>query len=334
MFVREAYAQGSADLKYAGIKTHELDASLLLAFVLKKDRTFIITANNEKISDKYCAVYCELIERRAGGECIAYLTGKKEFWGLEFLVNKAVLVPRPDTETLVETAIGLISHAETQAASAANIKSKGRREEIKVLDLCTGSGAIAVSLKHEKPELEVYATDICPNALKTAKENAERLLGKNKIQFFLGDLFYAFSSPSPASAPSVSPPNLPEGNLDLWSRCRFRFEVCENSSTQKFALIISNPPYIPSAEIETLSAEVQNEPRLALDGGACGLEIIKQIIDKVPNYLEQNGFLLLEADPRQMHEIQILLDKKGFKDIQLYNDLSGLQRVIGGRYEK
>ena len=300
MLIREALAQGSADLKYADNKTPGLDASLLLAHVLNTNRTSLIIAGNDKLSEKNCAAFCELIERRANGECVAYIIGKKEFRGLEFTVNKSVLVPRPDTEILVEAAIALLS-ADFRGFS-----------QSKILDLCTGSGAVAISLKHEMPQFEVYATDICKNALDVAKNNAEKLLGKNQIQFFHGDLFDALpplSSPSASSSSSSAP-------------------------LREFFLITSNPPYIPTEEIQTLSPEVQNEPQLALDGGNTGLEIIKRIIDEAPNYLTQGGVLLLEADPRQMENINIMLDKNGFNDIKLYNDLSGSKRVISGVYEK
>ncbi|MCL2444360.1 MAG: peptide chain release factor N(5)-glutamine methyltransferase [Treponema sp.] len=285
MIIREAYAQGSADLKFAGIKTPGLDASILLAYVLKINSTALVAEGTKKISDKHCEEFCSLVERRAGGECIAYITGKKEFRDLEFTVNKSVLVPRPDTETLVEVVLEIFS---------AKICEKPRT----VLDLCTGSGAVAISLKHEMPELDVYATDISAEALKVAQFNETKLLGGNKIHFYLGDLFSAL--PKPAA----------------------------------YSLIVSNPPYIPSSEIQTLSAEVQNEPVLALDGGSSGLEIIKRIINEAPDYLEQGGVLALEADPRQMKEINILLDKSGYTSVKLYNDLSGSQRVITGKYEK
>ncbi|WP_461246160.1 peptide chain release factor N(5)-glutamine methyltransferase [Treponema sp. R6D11] len=288
MLIREALAQGSTDLKYAGIKTPGLDASLLLAHILSTDRTKLIARGTDSISDKQSKLFCELLERRANGECTAYIIGKKEFMGLEFDVNPSVLVPRPETETLVETAIDIIKN-KLQSNSLANI-----------LDLCTGSGAIAVSLRNEIPMCEVTATDISSNALKTAIQNAEKLLIGTHINFFQGDLYSALPSPLPAP----------------------------------FSLIVSNPPYIPSAEIQTLSAEVQNEPRLALDGGTTGLEIITHIIEKAPNYLKQNGYLLLEADPRQMKQITILLEKNKFKNIQLFKDLSGEDRVIGGRFEK
>jgi len=288
MLIREALAQGSADLKYAGIKTPGLDASLLLAHILNTNRTNLIAKGTDRISEKKCAEFCELIERRANGECTAYIIGKKEFRGLEFEVNKSVLVPRPETETLVETAIDIIQK-NTQPNCVVNI-----------LDLCTGSGAVAVSLKNEISACEITATDISSDALNTAIRNAEKLLGKNSIKFFQGDLYAALPNSLPAT----------------------------------YSLIVSNPPYIPSEEIKTLSAEVQNEPLIALDGGTSGLEIIKRIIEKAPDHLQKNSYLLLEADPRQMEQITILLEKKGFLDIQLYKDLSGTNRVIGGKFEK
>ncbi|MCL2266577.1 MAG: peptide chain release factor N(5)-glutamine methyltransferase [Treponema sp.] len=294
MLIREAIAQGSADLKYAGIKTPGLDAGLLLSHVLKKDRSFLLCAGSEKLSEKNSAAFCELIEKRCSGICTAYLTGKKEFRGLEFAVNSSVLVPRPDTETLVEAALEICRD------------KRGAADEIKVLDLCTGSGAVAAALKHEMPELEVYASDISEEALETAKSNSARLLGENKINFFYGDLFGALE-------PRHSAHNAPQ---------------------LKFSLIAANPPYIPSDKIETLSAEVQNEPRIALDGGQSGMEIIKRIINDAPLYLEKNGSLIMEADPDQMETIKSLLNLKGFNNIKIYNDLSGSQRVIGGYYEK
>jgi release factor glutamine methyltransferase len=288
MLIREAVAQGSADLKFAGIKTPGLDASLLLAHVLKTNRTKLMARGTDRLSEKECALFCDLLERRANGECTAYIIEKKEFRGLEFEVNRSVLVPRPETETLVETAIEIIQ------------QNTRHNSVVTILDLCTGSGAVAVSLKHEMPSCEITATDISSDALNTAIHNAKKLLDGNLINFFQGDLYEAL----PCSPPVP------------------------------YSLIVSNPPYISSEEIQTLSAEAQNEPRLALDGGASGLEIIKRIIDKAPGYLQQNGYLLLEADPRQMEQITILLDKKGFKDIQLYKDLGGQSRVIGGRFEE
>ena len=278
MIIREALAATCADLKSAGIETPSLDASLLLAHVLNTSRTALTASGQETLSEKAFAALRALIQRRLNGECTAYILGKKEFRGLEFLVNPSVLVPRPDTETLVEAAITVIKEY----------------DKARVLDLCTGSGAVAISLKNEMPELEVWAADISAEALETAKQNARRLLSDGSIQFYSGDLYDA----------------LPRS---------------------QFNLIISNPPYIPTDEIKTLSAEVRNEPRLALDGGKSGLEIIERIINGASEKLIKGGALLMEADPLQMKKISVLLEKKGFNEIIIYNDLSGLQRVIGGK---
>jgi len=308
MTIREAIAQASADFKTARFETPGLDASLLLAHILNTSRTALIASGAEPLSDENYATFRALVQRRLNGECAAYIIGKKEFRGLEFSVNSSVLVPRPDTETLVEAALEILKKDKPRSFTEEE-KNIGQRtpcnsvnsvvKNSSVLDLCTGSGAVAIALKNEMPNLEVHATDISAEAIETAKANAEHLLSGNKIHFYLGDLYNAQSLlPTP------------------------------------YSLIVSNPPYIPSDEINTLSAEVQNEPRLALDGGKDGLEIIARIIDGAPKYLERGGTLLLEADPRQMKDTTILLEKKGFKDIKLYSDLSGLQRVIGGKCEK
>ncbi|MDR0503639.1 MAG: peptide chain release factor N(5)-glutamine methyltransferase [Treponema sp.] len=296
MTIREALAQAYADLKFAGIDTPGLDASMLLAHVLQISRTELYSRTG-RLSEKTCIQLCDLIERRCGGECTAYLTGKKEFRGLEFTVNNSVLVPRPDTETLVEAAMEILNN---------NLRREGAKdaqreeEKINVLDLCTGSGAVAVALKHEMPQMEVHAADISAQALDVARINAARLLPGKTIHFYQGDLFDALSS-------------LPPFNCS-------------------FDLIISNPPYVSTNEIQALSAEVQNEPRLALDGGKSGLEIIERIVKRAAQFLQKGGWLLLEADPRQMKKIQKLLEKCAFANIKLNKDLSGQYRVIGGKF--
>jgi len=251
-----------------------------------------------------------LLDRRLKGECIAYILEKKEFRGLEFTVNHSVLVPRPDTEILVETAIDVISEQKAKkndANNASALRNAATMHDasalhnalaLRVLDLCTGSGAVAISLKHEMPELEVYATDISHEALETAKANAARLLPNSNIRFYSGDLYNALSAE------------------------QFNFHC-----------IVSNPPYIPSAEITTLPKEVQKEPHLALDGGQDGLQLIKRIIEGSANYLCSGGSLLMEADPRQMGTISSWLEEYGFCKIKTYKDISGNERVIGGIYE-
>jgi release factor glutamine methyltransferase len=305
MNIRKALAEGSAKFKTAGIETSSLDAALLLASVLNISRAELIACGEDELSQAQYEAFCKLVERRVSGECVAYILGKKEFRGLEFFVNRSVLVPRPDTEILVEAAVRAVSSEQGAVSSEKRTEicaGGGTGSSIRVLDLCTGSGAVAISLKHEMPELEVYATDLSAEALEVAKLNAERLLGNNQIQFYHGDLFDA-----------------------LPAHCSLLPAHC--------SLIISNPPYVPTTVIKTLSPEVQAEPLIALDGGQTGLDIIERIIEKAPEYLVCGGSLLLEASPQQMETITSLLDKKGFRDIQLYKDLSGQDRVIGGRFE-
>jgi len=290
MTIRELLTQSTAELKSVNIDTASLDASILLAHTLGIDRSKLPAMNEETIKTETLSVFHALLERRINGECIAYITGKKEFYGLEFMINHHVLVPRPETEMLV-------------TVSREQVTDNSEQRVVRVLDLCTGSGAIAIALKHELPHLEVYATDISAEALEVAKYNASKLLpNNNNISFLQGDLYNAL----PSSISSL-----------LIANCY---------------LIVSNSPYISAAEMETLSIEVKKEPRLALDGGKDGLEIIERIIKDAPIYLKRGGQLLLEADPRQMEKIKSLLANRGFNDIQLYKDLAGLERVIGGIY--
>jgi release factor glutamine methyltransferase len=283
---REALAEGGATLAAAGIESHSLDAALLLAEVLGMSRSSLIAAI-DPITETSLAAFRSLINRRRAGECVAYIVGRKEFYGLEFLVNPSVLVPRPETETLVEAAM------------------EARGAGLRALDLCTGSGAVAVALKHEMPELEVWATDISAEALQVAKTNAARLLPPASIHFCQGDLFFFLSDPH-------SPFPIPH-------------------SPFSYSLILSNPPYIPTADIATLAAEVRAEPVLALDGGEDGLGVIRRIVAEAPGFLCPGGVLLLEADPRQMQSIAGLLEASGFVDVCTYADLSGRERVIRGR---
>jgi release factor glutamine methyltransferase len=179
-------------------------------------------------------------------------------------------------------------------------KANGGAQE-KVLDLCTGSGAVAISLKYELPELEVWASDISEATLEVARINATRLLGTElraeSIHFFQSDLFASINKSSLLPA--------------------------------RYSLIVSTPPSVRTEEIQALSPEVKREPLLALDGGEDGLDLIRRIVDESPAHLFPGGWLLLEADPRQMKAIAALLETKGYKDILAFRDLSGQERVIG-----
>jgi len=316
MTIREALAEGTASLAGAGIETPALDSSLLLAEILDTSRSKLTAIAHDNISQESIATFRQLIKRRQSGECTAYILGRKEFYGLEFQVNPSVLVPRPDTETLVEIALkGTGNREQGTGNSEQRAESREQRTHSKavmgkqsprVLDLCTGSGAIAIALKHTMPELEVWATDISAEALETAKTNATRLLPPNSIRFLKGDLYDALPPPDPSSL------------------CYLLPVTCY--------LIVSNPPYVPTTELSSLPPEVRMEPALALDGGDDGLDVIRKIVSRAPEFLCPGGCLLLEADPRQMAAITDLYKEAGFSDIQTHLDLSGRERVIGGNY--
>jgi release factor glutamine methyltransferase len=277
----EALNKGAALLNAAGIETPVLDAALLLSDILNLDRTGLVLAGPDPLSNSAWGRFERALERRRAGECVAYILGRKEFRSLEFAVTPDVLVPRPDTETLVETALS-------------QIDALPFPPPITLLDLCTGSGALAISLKHERPALSVWASDISGKALAIARENAARLLTE-PITFIESDLFDRIG-----------------GEL-------------------RFDLMVSNPPYVPSAVIGALAREVRGEPRIALDGGEDGLGIIRRIIEGAPKRLRPGGTLLMEADPSQMDAIAGILASRGFVGIQRYRDLSQQPRVIGGR---
>ena len=284
MLVQEAIAEGKRLLESSSaealVDTPMLDASLLLGETLNKSRTDLIVSGKEPIAENDFKKFLGLLERRRSGECIAYILGRREFRGLDFAVNPNVLVPRPDTETLMEAALEYI-----------DVTTKQGNSNPSLLDLCTGSGALAISLKNEHPHLNVTASDISAKALETAKQNAENLLPKmHGINFIKGDLFEKINC--------------------------------------KFDLIISNPPYIPSGELSSLAPEVRREPRLALDGGGDGLKIIRRIISRSPDHLRGSGVLLMEAGPSQMPAIRALMEKNSFSGIRIYKDLAGRDRVI------
>jgi release factor glutamine methyltransferase len=252
-----------------------------LAFILKTTREKLMLMDTEALDSVAAAGFEQALERRIAGECVAYILGTREFWGLDFAVTPDVLVPRPDTEILVEAALAALAQLGPSPT---------------LLDLCTGSGAVAIALKHELPSLKVYATDISPKALAIARKNAERLLAGN----------------------GADPPCFLEGNLFA------------PVPPIRFDLIAANPPYVPSADIPLLPREVRLEPPLALDGGEDGLDLIRRIVEDAPAFLRSGGRLIMEADPRQMPAIALILEKKGYRDIRLRQDLSGLDRAIEG----
>lgn len=272
---REAKAVGEQLLAKAGIPDPETDAWLLLSFFGEISRSLYLMDQNEEIPEDREARYMEKIHERCKRIPLQHLTGEQEFMGYRFEVTKDVLIPRQDTEVLVEEAL-------LRAPKGAD-----------VLDLCTGSGCIAISLKKERQDLCVCASDLSGKALTVAKRNAK--LQKAEVTFFEGDLFEP---------------------VEGW-----------------FDLIVSNPPYIPTADIFDLQEEVRDhDPFLALDGKEDGLFFYRKIISESGNYLKTGGWLMFEIGSDQGADVSEGMKRAGFEEVQVIKDLAGLDRVVLGRF--
>ena len=276
MTIKQAMIKGVTILKLEKISTPKLKARLLLQYVLKKPRQYLIVYDNQKLTDKEEQEYLKYIELVAQGEPIEHITHQKEFMKLDFYVDENVLIPRQDTEVLVEEVIKI----------AKNIRAK------KILDLCTGSGAIAVSLAKYLENIQITALDISRKALDVAIANAKNNHVQEKITFVESNLF-------------------------------------QDLAQEKYDIIVSNPPYIRSEEIEKLDEEVKREPKVALDGGKDGLEFYRKIIDQGYQYLKYGGYICLEIGYDQKEEVlQIIKDKKQYTETYCKKDLYDNDRVV------
>jgi release factor glutamine methyltransferase len=279
--IRRVLAWATDDLKKRGSSSPRLDAELLLGKVLKLDRVGLLIDADRPLAKPELTQYRELYQRRRAGEPVAYLLGVREFYGRPFRVDRRVLIPRPDTEILVEVALERTKHISLSA---------------RVLDLCTGSGCVAVSLARERPTTHVIASDVSADALAVAAENALRL-GAYNVGFVRSDLLAAFD---------------PE---------RHRFD-----------LITANPPYIAEGEIPTLSVDIRSfEPHLALTGGADGLDFLRKIVSEAPAFLADDGVLAVEIGSDQGPAVRDLFAAAGYRDVAVQKDYGGLDRVVSGR---
>ena len=245
---------------------------MLLADVLECHKEYLVIHNDDKVESKYTHKFLKGIERLKAGEPIQYVTEKAEFYGLEFYVNKNVLIPQPDTEVLVGEIIEKYS------------------DKKEILDLCTGSGAIAVALKKNIKRSKVFASDISPKALKVAKKNADNY--KFDITFIKSDLF--------------------------------------ENIYKKFDLIVSNPPYIETGFLKKLPSEVKCEPTLALDGGKDGLDFYRRIIKDAKTRLNKDGVLALEIGFEQKDRVVELMKNEGYKGVYCKKDYGGNDRIVVG----
>ena len=255
-----------------------LESRMLWQHVLKVPRSWLLAHDGEPLTEHHVQAYRQLEARRLAGEPMAYILGVREFMGHEFQVSEAVLIPRPETELLVEKAVELIRE----------------RNAVDVLDLGTGSGAIAVSIALECPQARVTATDLSPSALVVARRNAQ-LLGA-EVQFFEGSWYQA----------------LPEGKV--------------------FDLVVSNPPYIPMDDPHLAQGDLRFEPATALCDGHDGLDAYRAIVAGAPARLRSGGSLYVEHGFNQAGEVCSLLTQAGFHAVHSLPDLAGILRVSGGHF--
>lgn len=267
------------DFRAREIESPRLDAEVIVAFALGTTRMQLILDGQRPLSAAELSLLRALVKRRRAREPVAYLRGEREFYGRVFRVDRRVLIPRPDTETLIEVALNRTAHCSLS---------------MRALDLCTGSGCVAVTLGRQRPTARVHATDLSTDALVVARDNALRL-GAYNVSFAESDLFAAV--PRRAA----------------------------------FDLVVSNPPYIASAEVETLATDVKDfEPRLALDGGADGLRLLRAIVQDAPSYLVPGGVLAVEVGAGEAPAVCSLFAERGFQDVRSARDLGRIERVVSG----
>jgi release factor glutamine methyltransferase len=270
------------DFAKRGIPSARLDAELLLGKVLGLDRVRLLLESARPLADEELAAYKVLIKRRRAYEPIAYILGEREFYALPIRVDRRVLIPRPDSETLVDVAL---SRTETRSMYG------------RALDLCTGSGCVAIAFAHQRRTWHTTASDVSPEAAALCWENALRAGVAHHFRVLSGDLFAV---------------------LDAGER---------------FELITANPPYIPTGEIAELQPDIREfEPRLALDGGADGLDVIRRIVEQAPERLTPGGLLALEVAYNQAPAVAELLAARGFGAIERRRDYGGHERVVSGSF--
>ena len=276
MTIKETLRKGMIQLKTGNITEPNLKARLIMQYVLNKPRQYLIIYDDQVLTLRQEVDYFKAIKRLINGEPIQHITHQQEFMKLSFFVNEDVLIPRPDTEILVEEVIKI----------AKKIKAKN------ILDMCTGSGAIAVSLAKYLDNVEITAVDISTKTLNVAKTNAKNNEVENKITFIESNLF-------------------------------------ENIVNEKYDIIVSNPPYIKKDVIKTLNKEVQKEPKIALDGGYDGLDFYRKITHQSEEYLKFNGYLCFEIGYDQKKDvIKIINDERKFTGTYSKKDLCDNDRIV------
>lgn len=284
MTIIEAITKATARLSAHKVDNARLDAEVLLCHVLGRDRAWLLAHNQDEIDALSLRLYEQAVDRRAVREPLQYITGRQEFWGLLFKVTPDVLIPRPETEFVVEAALKAVSMAPAPI----------------IIDLCTGSGCIAISLAKELQTAQVFATDRSEPALDVAQENGRRNEVAGRIRLLVGDLF------------------APITGLDLQGRVD---------------VIATNPPYIPANDLAGLQPEVRDfEPEMALIAGPSGTEIGAAIIKQAPVFLKKGGTLIMEMGIGQAEAYSALIHGTGnYRTPEIVKDLAGIERVLVAR---
>ena len=295
MNIKEALEYGINLLKENNINEPVIKTRIILANILNRDKEYLLIHENKELNDDLLNQFKNSIKKICNGVPVQYITNKQEFMGVEFYVDENVLIPQPDTEILVEEVIDLVG-----VAPQGDLNKNEHVKYIKILDLCTGSGAIGISIAKSIENVKVTLSDISKDALNVTEKNCKNLVGEDA---------------------AVCPQNNKQIKI-------IHSDLFENIN-DKFDIIVSNPPYIKSDVIKTLDKEVQNEPKIALDGGKDGLKIYKRIIDEAYKYLEFNGYLALEIGYDQKEDvINLIKNTKKYTDIYSKKDLAGNDRIV------
>lgn len=275
MNIKQALEEAKNILKSNNFEDSNIIAKELLSYVLKKDKVYLTINSDTALTDTEYAEFTKYIEQIIDGKPLQYITQKQEFMGMDFFVNEDVLIPQPDTEILVETVL--------------DICKRYGKQSLRILDLCTGSGAIAISLS-KILNTQVFASDVSIKALKVAEKN--NVMNNTKVEFIESNLF-------------------------------------EQINGEKFDIIVSNPPYIKNEEIKSLSKQVQNEPYIALAGGEDGLDFYRKIIDEAYKHINKNGYLCLEIGYDQKEDlIKLIKQNENYEYENCIKDLSNNDRCI------
>ncbi len=314
MDIRAALKLGIAQLRAANVGSYTLAAELLLLHATGRTRTSLYSHPEDQLTEPESQNYVSLLERRAAGVPVQHLTGKQEFWGLEFEVTPDVLIPRPETEHLIEVALDRLALRDLRTKLAQNMSGEG----LLIADIGTGSGCIAIALAKELPSAQFHALDISPAALAVAQRNATRLGFADRITFLESNLLGGLSA---ARAQHAAP---------------LQEQTPAARQSALFDLIVSNPPYIGHREAPSLAREVRDhEPAIALFGGEEGYELYADLITQSAAHLKPGGILVLELGHDSPPAVQPLFDTPHWANVGVTNDLAAIPRVIAAeRSEK